>query len=84
MCGKPRMGIEDFLWNHAHAATTGMTREEFAKSIGTSVDNVYQRVHYLQCDGHRISQLPLGRKRMTHKERAAKALREIRKSGLRV
>ena len=74
---KPRMQVEDFLWAYADAVQSGMTREKFAESIGVLTATVYQRVYELNCDGHRITQLPL--RDVSHQRTVADTLREIRK-----
>lgn len=49
-----RIPVEKFLPLYMKAAEQGMTREEFAKSIGIQPTTVYQRVYEMRRKGHDI------------------------------
>lgn len=84
MCKKKRTGrrvrndIETFLWAYADAIKSGLSRAEFADSIGVKTDTIYQRVYELRCRGHNIPQLST-KKPLSFDERIKKTLSEIRK-----
>lgn len=49
-----RIPIEKFLPLYLKAAEQGVTKEDFAKSVGLKPSTVYQRVYEIRAEGHDI------------------------------
>jgi hypothetical protein len=49
-----RIPIEQFLPLYLKAAEQGMTKEEFAESVGLKPATVYQRAYEIRAEGHDI------------------------------
>jgi len=77
---KSRISVEDFVGAYMQAVEDGLTRDEFANSIGVQSLTVYQRVTKLRNDGLDIPHLEGESGRVPVLERAKAALAAFRKA----